>query len=69
MCGEIGDSHQLYMGNQLFIHHNLIQYKTLALFMQLPYHYIATIHDNLAISYLRPLMTWYDKRGGKHPYL
>ena len=33
MCGEISDSHQLYMGTQLFIHQNLIQYRTIALFM------------------------------------
>lgn len=57
------------MGTELFIHHNLIKYRTLALFMQLPYHDTTTLHDNLAISYLRPLMPCYDNRGGKHPYL
>ena len=33
ICGEIGDSNQLFAGTQLFIHHNLIQHKTLILFM------------------------------------
>ena len=53
---------QLYMGNQLFIHHNLVQHNTLALFISLPYHDTTTLYDNPAIFYLRHLMPWYDKR-------
>ena len=67
MCGEIGDSHQFYMGTQLFIHHNLVQNKILTLFMCLPYYGTNTLHDNIFIFYLRPLM--YGKMGGEHPYL
>ena len=57
------------MGPQLFIHHNLVQHKTFALFMWLSYHDTTTLHGNLVISYLRSLMQWYDKRGGEYPYL
>jgi len=59
---------QLYMKTQLFIHHNLGQHMTLALFMSLLYYDTTILHGNLVISYLRPLMPWYDKRGGV-PYL
>ena len=61
--------YQLYMETQLFIHHNLLQYTTLELFMWLPYHDTTTLHGNLAISYLRPLISQYGKRGGEYPYL
>ena len=36
---------------------------TLTLFMWLSYHDTTTLHGNLAISYLRPLMPWYGKGG------
>ena len=58
---------QLYMGNQLFIHHNLVQHNTLALFISLPYHNTTTLDDNFAIFYLRHLMPWYGKRGRGAP--
>ena len=35
--------------------------------MWLSYHYITILHDNLAISYLRPLMSWYGKGEGNTP--
>ena len=60
---------QLYMKTQLFIHYNLIQHMTLALFMWLPYRDTTTLHDNLAVSYLRLFMLWYDKWGGEYRYL
>ena len=60
---------QLYMKTQLFIHHNLGQHMTLALFMWLLYYDTTILHDNIAISYLRPLMPWYGKRGGQYPCL
>ena len=56
MCGEIDDSNQLYMETQLFIHNNLVQHMTLALYMCLSYHDTTTLHGNLTIFYLRPLM-------------
>ena len=37
--------------------------------MWLPYHNTTTLHDNLVISYLRPLIPWYDMWGGEYPYL
>ena len=37
---------------------------TLTLFMWLPYHDTTTLHGNFAISYLRPLMSWYGKGRG-----
>ena len=37
---------------------------TLTLFMWLFYHDTTTLHDNLVISYLRPLMPWYTKGKG-----
>ena len=58
---------QLYMGNQLFIHHYLVQHNTRALFISLPYHDTTTLHGNLVIFYLRPLMSWYGKRGRGAP--
>ena len=48
---------------------NLVQHTTLALFICPSYYGITTLYGNFAISYLRPLMTYYDKRGGEHPYL
>ena len=51
------------MRNQLFIHHNLVQHNTLVLFISLPYHDTTTLHGNFAIFYLKPLMSWYGKRG------
>ena len=60
---------QFYIGTQIFIHHNLVEYKNLPLFMWLPYHDTTTLYNNLVICFLRPLMPWYSKRGGEHPYL
>ena len=57
------------MRTQLFIHHNLLQHKTLVLFIWLSYHDTTTLHDNLIISYLTPLMPWCGNMGGEHPYL
>ena len=54
------------METQLFIHHNLVQHKILALFMWQPYHDTARLYDNIVISYLRSLMPWYDKREVEH---
>ena len=40
---------------------------TITLFMWISYHDTTTLHDNLAIFYLRPLMPWYGKGGGGTP--
>jgi len=53
---------QLYTRTQLFIHHNLVQHMTIALFIWLSYHDTATL----------PSPTWdllCHGRGGEYPYL
>ena len=47
---------------------NLLQHKTIALFIWLPYHDTTTLHGNLVIFYLRPLMPWCGNRREEHPY-